>query len=662
MMKKLTFTLLFMGAAAATQAQSTFENQFTRPLGEVLNEIAGRFQVKLNYDIDTVGKVLPYADFRIRPYSVEESLTNVLAPFDFKFVKQNDKLYKLKRYEYARRTDADGEKLLTYLKSLYSDKNAFEQRKAVLKKEVRERLNIDPILAQRVNAEPILSKIRKYDGYTVQNFALETLPGLYVCGSIYTPKGKGPHALIICPNGHFGDGRYRKDQQQRMATLARMGAICVDYDLFGWGESALQVSSVSHNTSIAQIVQAMNGISILDFMIKRKDVDTNRIGVNGGSGGGTQTVLLTVLDDRYTAACPTVSLASHFDGGCPCESGMPVSLAGGGTCNAELAAIFAPKPLCVISDGKDWTASVPTLEFPYLQQVYSFYNAKDKVTNVHLPKEGHDFGPNKRNAVYDFFINVFNLDKSKLDEEKVTIEPYENLYSFGKKGEKMPENAIRTVNKLGDYFGKATVRNAAADESVLKKAQEIIASLNLTDEKAANIATTAVYNHRRAVRDWHNTHPYTIIPEVDKATGKKLNKVEREMMADKSIPASVHERLLKDLNRVLTPEQVEAVFDGYTVGKVAFTMKGYEAIVPNLTEAEANILEGYLKQAREEALECKSMKAISQVFEIYKTKCEQYLNTNGRNWKQMYKDYTDKRKAEKAAQQAAKEKAEKKQK
>ena len=190
MMKKLTFTLLFMGAAAATQAQSTFENQFTRPLGEVLNEIAGRFQVKLNYDIDTVGKVLPYADFRIRPYSVEESLTNVLAPFDFKFVKQNDKLYKLKRYEYARRTDADGEKLLTYLKSLYSDKNAFEQRKAVLKKEVRERLNIDPILAQRVNAEPILSKIRKYDGYTVQNFALETLPGLYVCGSIYTPKGK----------------------------------------------------------------------------------------------------------------------------------------------------------------------------------------------------------------------------------------------------------------------------------------------------------------------------------------------------------------------------------------------------------------------------------------------------------------------------------------
>lgn len=648
MKKQLTLTLIACAALSA-QAQNTFEGKFTRPLGEVLEEISTRFNVRLAYDIDTVGKTLPYADFRIRPYSVEESLTNVLAPFDYKFVKQSDTRYKLKRYEYARRTDADGEKLLNYLCTLYTDKASFEQRKTVLKKEVRERLQIDKYLAQRTGSEPILSKVRKYDGYTVQNFALETLPGLYVCGSIYTPKGKGKHALIICPNGHFGNGRYREDQQQRMGTLARMGAICVDYDLFGWGESALQVSSVGHNTSIAHIIQAMNGISILDYMMTREDVDITRVGVNGGSGGGTQTVLLSVLDDRYTAACPVVSLASHFDGGCPCESGMPVTLAGGGTCNAELGALFAPKPMCVVSDGKDWTASTPGLEFPYLQKVYGFYGAADKVTNVHLPKEGHDFGPNKRNAVYDFFADVFRLDKGKLDESKVTIEPFENLYSFGKEGEKMPENAIRSVNDLGKFFGQDAVRAAAADESVLKKSQEIIAALNLTDEKAANLATTAVYNHRRAVRDWHNTHPYTIIPEVDQATGRKLSKVEREMMADKSIPESVHARLLKDLNRVLTPEQVEQVFDGYTVGKVAFTMKGYYAIVPDLTDEEARVIEGYLKQAREEALECKSMKAISQVFEVYKSKCEQYLNSNGRNWRQLFKDYVNKRNAEKKA-------------
>ena len=99
MKKQLTFALLACAALASAQAQNTFEGQFTRPLGEVLQEISTRFNVRLAYDIDTVGKKLPYADFRIRPYSVEESLTNVLAPFDYKFVKQNATLYKLKKYE-----------------------------------------------------------------------------------------------------------------------------------------------------------------------------------------------------------------------------------------------------------------------------------------------------------------------------------------------------------------------------------------------------------------------------------------------------------------------------------------------------------------------------------------------------------------------------------
>ena len=438
--------LLYMAALSfsAVSAQ-TYETRFARPLSDVLNDVTARFQVRLKYDIDTVGRILPYADFRIRPYSLEETLTNVLSPFDYKFVKQSDTVYKLKPYEYARRTDVDGEKMLSYLSGLYTDKDQWEQRRKILRKEVRQRLGLDDMLKGTVkDAKPILSKVRKFDGYTVQNFALETLPGLYVCGSVYAPRSKGKHALIICPNGHFGQGRYRKDQQQRMATLARMGAICVDYDLYGWGESALQVGAEAHHTSDAHTIQAMNGLLILDDMLaNRKDIDPARIGVNGGSGGGTQTVLLTVLDDRFTAAAPVVSLASHFDGGCPCESGKPIQLAGGGTCNAELAALFAPRPMLVVSDGGDWTATVPRLEYPYLQRIYGFYGATDKVSNVHLPKERHDFGPNKRNAVYDFFIDVFGLDRRMLDESKVTIESENALKSFGEKGEKLPAGALR---------------------------------------------------------------------------------------------------------------------------------------------------------------------------------------------------------------------------
>ncbi len=416
--------LLSMSAGA-----QTFENKFTRPLSDVLNDVSARFGIRLKYNVDTTGLKLAYADFRVRPYSLEETLNNILSPFDFKAVKQNDKLYKIKPYEYPRRQPEDGQKMISWLTSLYSNKTEWEARRDTLRKEVRERLGIDKLLPLCSKEKPEYSKIRKFDGYTVQNFRLKTANGHTVCGSIYAPTSKGKHPLIICPNGHFSNGRYGKVQQLRLGTLARMGAICVDYDLWGWGESADEVGSKAHQTPEAHVMQALNGIRILDWMIQRKDVDTKRIGVNGGSGGGTQTVLLTVLDDRFTAANPVVSVSSWFDGGCPCESGMPIQLAGGGTCNAELAAMFAPKPMMLVSDGGDWTSTTPELEYPYLQRIYGFYGATDKVSNIHLPKERHDFGDNKRNAVYKFFIDTFNLDASKLDESKVTIED-ENALRF----------------------------------------------------------------------------------------------------------------------------------------------------------------------------------------------------------------------------------------
>lgn len=430
-MKRHFILIAALFAGTMCQAQ-TFETKYARPLGDVLNDVAKRFNVKLKFNVDTTGLKLNYADFRVRPYSLEETFDNILKPFDFYALKQNGNLYKIKQYEYPRHQPADGQKLIPYLASKYSDKASWEARRDTLRKEVRERLGIDALLARCSNEKPLVGKTRKYDGYTVQNFCMKTVDGHTVKGSVYTPLAKGKHPLIICPNGHFLNGRYGKVQQQRLATLARMGAICVDYDLWGWGESEDEVGAKAHQTAEAQQMQALNGIRILDWMIKRKDVDKSRVGVNGGSGGGTQTVLLTALDDRYTAANPVVSLSSWFDGGCPCESGMPIQLSGGGTCNAEIAAMFAPKPMMLVSDGGDWTSTTPELEYPYLQRIYGFYGKTENISNVHLPKERHDFGPNKRNAVYDFFIKTFKLDASKLDESKVTIETEDQLRFYPK--------------------------------------------------------------------------------------------------------------------------------------------------------------------------------------------------------------------------------------
>jgi hypothetical protein len=105
------------------------------------------------------------------------------------------------------------------------------------------------------------------------------------------------------------------------------------------------------------------------------------------------------------------------------------------------------------------------------------------------------------------------------------------------------------------------------------------------------------------------------------------------------------------LKQDLNPDQVEAILDKYTVGKVAFTLNGYHSIVSDLTKEEEAAILVFLKQAREEAVDYKNMNEISGVFEIYKTKSEQYLNSKGRNWHDLYKAYTDAAKAKKAAAQ-----------
>ena len=458
-MKRLLLLLSAVGLCMTASAQNHYAHRYTRSLHEMLTEISQRFGVKLKCEVDTVGLVLPYADSRIRPYSLEESLGNVLKPFDYKYIQQNDSLYKIKPYESYRRTPAEGAALLAWLMQQYPDRRSFEERREVLRREVRELAETDRLLAACVMQPPVLSKPRRYDGYTVQNFRLETLPGLYICGSIYAPLTKGVHPAIVSPDGHTE--RYSEETQLRLAGWARMGIVAVGYDLIGYGESALQLGAGTHHSPIAQLLQLLNGFRVLDMLFARGDIDFARVGLCGASGGGSQTMQLGVLDDRYTVLCPVISLSSYFDGGCPCESGVQLCSAGGGTCNAELAALVAPRPLGVVSDGSDWTAHVPTIELPYLHHVYGLYGAADAVRNYHYPEEGHDFGPSKREAVYDFFAEVFGLDRSRADESKLTVEPTERLLLFGTEG-RLPAGAIRSVSELAPWFDAAAVAEAAA--------------------------------------------------------------------------------------------------------------------------------------------------------------------------------------------------------
>lgn len=109
-----------------------------------------------------------------------------------------------------------------------------------------------------------------------------------------------------------------------------------------------------------------------------------------------------------------------------------------------------------------------------------------------------------------------------------------------------------------------------------------------------------------------------------------------------------------DLAKEIGADGLEVDMGGlgkYTIGKVDFTLKGYKAIVPDLTAVEEQTIRKNLEEAREKAIDYKGIKQVSAIFEIYKNKCEAYLNVNGRNWRQLFKDYVAKVKAEKEKQQ-----------
>ncbi|MBD0724448.1 hypothetical protein B6A10_04580 [Flavobacterium sp. L1I52] len=188
------------------------------------------------------------------------------------------------------------------------------------------------------------------------------------------------------------------------------------------------------------------------------------------------------------------------------------------------------------------------------------------------------------------------------------------------------------------------------------KAKEWIHSLELNNSEKESRLVQVVSTHLATVKEWHNSHPFSTVPAgINPLDGKPLSDLHRQIIADSAMPSTVHQNLMDGLRKDLSEEQVALVLDKYTIGKVAFTMKGYEAIVPNLTATERAEIQKMLEKAREQAVDYKSMKEISAIFEIYKTQAEQYLNNHGRNWRQMFSDYVKKVKAEKAAAAAKKQ-------
>lgn len=337
----------------------------------------------------------------------------------------------------------------------WDSKETWEQRAARIRQGILDGLQWDKLPKLEGNFNPIIRNTRTMDGYIVENIAIESFPGFYITGNLYRPaEAAAKNPAILCTQGHWADERLEKDMQIRCASLARMGAIVFTYDMVGYGES----QQVTHKLPIALPLQTYNSKRVLDYLLSRPDVDIERIGMTGASGGGTQTFILSAIDDRINVSIPVVQVSAHFFGGCVCESGMPIhKSADHQTNNVEIAALCAPRPLLLLSDGADWTHNTPRIEYPYIQKVYALYDAEHKVENVHFPLEKHDYGSSKRAAAYLFFAQHLKLNSNKLPydngftDDFVTILPKEDLKVFTAE-QPMPDTALKGDEAVMGYL------------------------------------------------------------------------------------------------------------------------------------------------------------------------------------------------------------------
>lgn len=352
------------------------------------------------------------------------------------------------------------------------------------------------------------------DDYTVEKVFFEAMPGFYVTGNLYRPRGKsGPHPAVLCAHGHWEDARFairgdaemkkeletggeqlaesgRSMFQSLCVGLARMGCVAFMYDMLGNSDSQQISMALAHKfakqraeasapdgwgffSAQAELrlqsvmgLQTWSSIRAIDFVTSLPDVDAKRIGMTGASGGGTQTFIAAAIDPRITVAVPCVMVSTAMQGGCTCEN---ASLLRVGTGNVEIAALFAPKPIGMTS-ANDWTREMETKGFPELKALYKLMGAEDNVALWPQLQFGHNYNSPTREHIYSWFNKHFALQLPEpIVERDYKLLPREQLTVWDA-AHPAPEGGLEFEKKLLRWWDADSTKTLADHPEMLGQA------------------------------------------------------------------------------------------------------------------------------------------------------------------------------------------------
>ncbi len=403
----------------------------------------------------------------------------------------------------------------------------WEVRRERVKRQILVASGLWPMPARPTPRATVHTKIDRGD-YTVEHVYFESYPGQFVTGNLYRPKNSDGQAPgVLCPYGHWSNGRYhrwndkefaeqlalgaerydpagRYPLQARCVQLARMGCVVFMYDMLGYSDSKQFTQEQIHAPTVESIndgaaeygfystaaearllgpfgLQTYNSLCALDWFEKLPDVDPERIAVTGASGGGTQTFILCAVDERPKVAFPVVMVSTAMQGGCGCENACCLRIGAG---NVDFAALIAPRALGMASSD-DWTRDMIQRGLPELQALYRLYHVDEKVDLASLTQYPHNYNFASRAAMYPWLNRHLSIgaaepiverDFQPLTPEELCV--WNDEHPAPPAGREHEVKLLRTMERLGaEALNKFTPHDAQSLEkyrSMVRGALEVM--------------------------------------------------------------------------------------------------------------------------------------------------------------------------------------------
>ncbi|MEX2303735.1 MAG: acetylxylan esterase [Bryobacterales bacterium] len=325
---------------------------------------------------------------------------------------------------------------------------AAERRKQQVREKILDLIGGLPDYSGPLNAK-VTGRIEKSD-YAIETVHFESLPRFYVTANLYLPKQTGRRPGVLIALGHWDEGKAA--EQQLAVNLARKGFVVLAWDPIGQGERQQAYDARTGKSlgawSVEQHFQA-GGQSLLagesfaryriwdakralDYLVSRAEVDPERIGCTGCSGGGTVTTFISALDDRIKAAAPACYMTSFrelFAGSIgDSEQSIPHFLSSG-LDQTDFVELFAPKPWLIVSTIGDFFPLEGARQiYEEAQSWYRLYGAEDHIDWAVGPG-GHGTPQPVREAIYRWMIRWLNNGEGDGRDEPVETLPVHELWA-----------------------------------------------------------------------------------------------------------------------------------------------------------------------------------------------------------------------------------------